>query len=438
MAVESPPTASGLPVLGKTLDYMRGHLDFLDDVYAECGDIALVKVAAVGTYCIVSRPAYFRQVLVDDGDAFVKTDDFDVLSGTGVLAAEGEPWQRQRRILTEFFYPERIRSYADDIVALTERRVDRWEPGATVSIRDRMTPLTLDVLFKVLFDYELAVGGDEALRGAVSDLTIPFNDHVWALPDWVPLLSRRRYRRACDVLEREARRVLAEREGRGSGDGDDLLSTLAAVRAQQDAALSDREIVDNLRTLFFAGHDTTANLVTCALHQLGQYPGVRERFHAELDDVLGDERPTLATLADLEVTERVVNETLRRYPSVNLSPRRAARDVEIGGYHVPEGMRVHLSIWNLHRHEEFWDDPDAWRPSRWVDTSPEEQGYAFLPFLAGPHSCLGEELARLEATAVLATIGQRYWFDPVTELTLENAGTARPVDAAPARLVARS
>lgn len=436
MAAEPPPTATGLPVLGNTLDYMQGHLDFLDEVYEECGDIALVNVAAVGTYCIVSRPEYFRQVLVDDSDAFVKTDDFDALSGKGVLAAEGETWKRQRRVLTEFFYPERIQSYTDDIVSLTERRVDRWQPGQDVSIRGEITPLTLDVLFKVLFDYELAVGGDEELRGAVSDLTIPFKDHVWALPEWVPLLSRRRYRRACDVLEAEARRVLAEREARGAGD--DLLSTLVAVRAERDAALSDREIVDNLRTLFFAGHDTTANLITCALHQLGQHPQARERFHDELDDVLGGERPNLATVEELEVTERVVNETLRRYPSVNLLPRRAARDVEVGGYHVPEGMRVHLSVWNLHRHEEFWDEPDAWRPSRWENTSPEEKGYTFLPFLAGPHSCLGKGLATLEAKAVLATIGQRYWFDPATELELENAGTARPTDGAPARLVARN
>lgn len=85
-------------MIGKTLDYMQGRLDFLDGVYEECGDIVLVKVAAVGTYCIVSRPEYFRQALIDDTDAFVKTDDFDVLSGEGALAAEGETWKRPRHV----------------------------------------------------------------------------------------------------------------------------------------------------------------------------------------------------------------------------------------------------------------------------------------------------------------------------------------------------
>lgn len=439
MATQLPPQASGLPLVGKTFTYMHaGHLDFLDAVFEECGDIATVKVAAVGEYCLLSRPAYFEQVLIEENDAFEKTDDFDVLSGNGVLAVEGETWKRQRQVLTEFFYPRRVESYATDMATLAERRLNHWEPGDELLLYDEARALTLDILFKTLFDYELELGGDEELRWAVRRLNLPMKDHVWALPDWVPLLAWRRYHKACEILEQQAHRFLKEREARDEL-GDDLLSTLVRVRADREATLTDQEIIDNLRTLFFAGHDTTANLIACALHQLGSHPEVRARFHDELDAVLDGEPPSVETVDELEVADRVINETLRRYPSVNLLPRRTVRDVEIGGYHVPEGMRVHLSLWNLHRHPEFWTKPNAWRPSRWETTTREEKEatYTFLPFLAGPHSCLGKTLARLEAKIVLATIGQHYWFDPQSELELENAGTARPHDKGPARIVAR-
>ncbi len=439
MGTREPPRASGLPFVGKTFTYMRdGHLDFLDAVNEECGDIATVKVSAVGTYCILSRPAYFEQVLIEENDSFEKTDDFDVLSGEGVLAVEGDTWRRQRQVLTEFFYPRRMESFATDMARLTERRRDRWEPGEELSLYDSARELTLDILFKTLFDYELELGGDEELRWAAGNLNVLMKDHVWALPDWVPLPARRRYREACEILDAQARHLLDEREER-QDLGDDLLSTLVRVRAERDSALTDQEVYDNLRTLFFAGHDTTANLIACALHQLGAHPEVRTQFHEELDSVLGGEVPSPDTVGELEVTDRILDETLRRYPSVNLLPRRATRDTTIGGYLVPEGMRVHLSLWNLHRHPEFWEEPAAWQPSRWETTTPDErqEDFTFLPFLAGPHSCLGRPLAMLEAKIVLATLGQQYWFDPHSELELENAGTARPHDRAPATAIAR-
>ncbi|MFB6118041.1 cytochrome P450 [Halosegnis sp.] len=430
--MSAPPAHPKTPVIGHTVDVIQDLLGFHDEVAAETGDLARVDVLGVGEYCIAAHPDHFEQILVTDPESFAKTVDFEIAFGQSVLTTEGETWRRQREDLEEFFYPGKIRSYADDMVGFTERRLDTWTPGETLSLYEEMRHLTLENLFGTLFDRPLRIGADEQLRQAADDLNLWFKASSYALPRWVPTPARRRFHEAVDVLETEARRLIREREQ--ADGGDDLLSTLVALREQGASGMTDDEIVDQLVTMIFAGHDTTAFALTAALHQLGTHPDVRERFHAELADVLDGARPTLADVGDLTVTANVVNETLRRYPSLFTIPRKTTRPVELGGYQLPADTRIHLSFWRAHRDERFWDDPDAWRPARWTTTSPREQGHSFVPFGAGRRACIGRRFARLEATLVLATIGQRYRLDPKGPLVLEPEMTMSAGEGALARV----
>lgn len=435
--MSAPPAHPGIPVLGQTIDVMRDLLALHDEVVVETGDLARVTALGVGEYCIAAHPDHFEQILVTDTDAFAKTVDFEIAFGQSVLTTEGDTWQRQRADLEEFFYPAKIRSYVDDMVRFTERRIDRWSPGETLLLYEEMRHLTLENLFGTLFDRPLAIGEDERLRRAADDLDLWFKSTSYALPRWVPTPARRRFREAVDVLEAEARRLLRDREGVDGGDSDDRLSTLVALRDRGESEITDDEIVDQLVTMIFAGHDTTAFAVTAALHQLGTHPAVREEFHAELADVLDDAQPTLANIGDLTVTKHVINETLRRYPSLFTIPRKTTRPIDLGGYRLPADMRIHLSFWSVHRDERFWDTPGEWRPTRWESTSPREQGHSFVPFGAGHRACIGRRFASLEATLVLATIGQRYHLEPTGSLMLEPAMTMGVKDGAPVQVRTR-
>lgn len=435
--MRSPPSPSGLPVLGHTVDVMRDQLGFYDEAASEHGDVITLDILGIDDYCLVAHPDHFERILATERDSFAKTEDFEVAFGDSVLTNEGERWKRQRENLDEFFYPQRIRSYADEMVTFTERRIGRWEEGTTVSLRHELKQLTLENLFGTLFDRPLEIGSNQHLRAAADDLNLWFKSTSYALPRWVPTPARRRFREAIDVLESEAEAMLDERKREG-GDGDDLLSTLVRLRAENDAALSDDEIVDQIVTLIFAGHDTTAFLLVAALHQLSSTPSVRERFHEELDDVLGDRTPELGDVGELTVTRNIINETLRRYPSLFTIPRKTTRAVDLGEYRVPADTRVHLSVWRVHRDERFWDDPHRWHPARWQEMSPRDKGYAFIPFGAGPRACLGRRFARLEATLVLATIGQRYELEPERPLELTAEMTTQPAHRVPARVQTRT
>ncbi|WP_135362906.1 cytochrome P450 [Halosimplex halophilum] len=444
-AGDGPPSPPGLPVVGHTHRYARDPFAFVDWATDRAGDCLLARVLGEGDLCVLAHPDHVERALVTDRDAFAKGEVFTVAFGQNLLSVEGDQWERQHDAVREFFYPGKVRGYAEEMAALTERRVDRWADGDRVSLHDELRALALENLFATLFDRRLDLDGDEEIRRAASDLNLWFKPTSWALPEWVPTPARRRFARARETLDAEARRLLAEREAAVAADdesvGEDLLSTLVALRERGDAELSDAEIADQVAGFIFAGHDTTALAMTYALHLLGTHPEARERFHAELDDVLGTgpdaDRPSFDDLRDLDVTERVFLETLRLYPPVHTIPRVTARDVSVDGYRVPEGTTTHLSVVSIHRDERFYDDPGAFRPSRWRDADPQSKGYAFVPFGAGPRDCIGRRFAALEARLALATIGRRYRLEPLADLELDPQMTTQPADGVPARVAER-
>lgn len=433
MSTRRPPAPDNPPVLRETVPFMTDPLETACAVREECGPVARLSALGLGEFYTVASPDGFEQVLVEDRDAFRKSEGFRLQFGESVLSTEGEQWEHQREALEEFFYPAKIRSYVDRMVELTERRVDRWTAGERLALHREMSDAALENFFGTVFDRPLDPDGDATLRRAASDLNLCFKPTSFVLPNWVPTPARRRFFDAVETLEDEARRLLRERERAHERDeaGEDLLSTLVERREDRDADLSDREIVDQVLALTFAGHDTTALLLTYALHQLGRHDAVRDRFYDELDAVLGGDRPTLSDVRELAVTRRVIDETLRAFPPIHTVPRETTRAVTVDGYRLAPDTRTHLSVWALHRDPRHWAAPDEWRPARWRDTSPGEAGFAFAPFGAGPRACLGRRFARLEATLVLATVGRRYRLDPAGGLSLDPMSTLQPADGVP-------
>jgi len=426
---DTPPSPSGYPVVGHTPDYVSDPFGFIDRATAEAGNLFHASILGVGDLYVLAHPDHLERFLVRDRDALTKSEGFTVAFGEGVLSSTGEAWERQREALDSFFYPAKIRSYADEMVTGTVERTERWTEGDRLSLSTQLRSLALENIMRTLFDRPLDLDGDQRLRRAANDLNAWFEPSSWALPRWVPTPARRRFKRGRATLRAEAERLIEER--RNGEPGEDLLSALVEMQENSDSALSDAEIVDQVQTMLFAGHDTTGLAMTYALYHLGRDDGLRERFHEELDAVLGDRDPTLSDVGDLDVTGRIVDESIRLYPPVHTIPRETTRPVEVNGYRIPADATVHLSLYAIHRDERFYDDPTAFRPARWCEESAQSRGYAFAPFGAGPRICIGRRFALLEATLVLATIGQRFELDPQEQLALDPAMTTQPAGDVP-------
>ena len=410
-----PPTPKGHPLIGHTIDFAQGPFDFVDRALEECGDVYRMKLPGSQVFAL-AHPDYFKQALVTEIDAFGKTDDFQTAFADGVLASEGDQWRRQRGVLQSFFTRRQVAEYSDSMVATTQRRLETWRHREIRDMETEMQNLTLEVLFATLFGRKLQPGEGDDLRAAADGLNSWFAPTSWLLPNWVPTLSRRNFKNSKERLRTEIRELLAER---GSSDSIDthhsetLLSKLKEAREATDGnQLSQKEVEGVMITMIFAGYETTASALAFAWYSLATHPEIQDAFHEELDSVLDGDAPTHADIENLTFTRRIVKETMRLYPSVHTIPRQTTRAVEVNGYELPADEEVHLSIFAVHRDERFYDDPESFRPDRWeADLEDQLPEYAYMPFGGGRRACIGREFALLEATLVLATIGQEWEFE---------------------------
>jgi pentalenene oxygenase len=229
--------------------------------------------------------------------------------------------------------------------------------------------------------------------------------------DRVPTPANRRYRRAQERLRAIVAGLVAEHRSRET-DHDDLLSGLLA--SYDPDGLSEDEIHDQVLTFLLAGTETTANVVSWALHLVAEHPDIERRLRAEAAEVIGDGEITVADLARLAVCRQVVLETMRLYPPVPFLTRLTTEDTELGGHPIPAGTTIAYSPYAVQRRAAHFPDPDDFRPERWADHADplRPPRGAFLAFGGGARRCVGDMLAMAEATLMVSTIVHRWSLRP--------------------------
>jgi cytochrome P450 len=417
MAAKTPPRLpNGFLGLGLGLA-LRLRLDVLGtvrDIGRRGHDLCWARLGPIRVY-FVNHPELIHEVLVTRGKSFRKvprqTEAFRRVEGEGLVVSEGDFWLRQRRLVQPAFNPRRFSSYGDITVEQTHRLLDGWAGGGPIAVAEAMTHLTMAIIARALFGVDvsgqarrlgdaLAVVG-EALRYEFTTVLLP--------PEWLPLPITLRKRRALRVLDEFVRRTIVERRASGADRGDLLSMLLLAVDEEGSGGMTDKQVRDEALTLFYAGHDSSAAALAWTWYNLARHPEVEARLLAEVEAVLGGRPPRYEDVARLPYAERVIKETLRLYPpAAALFARLALEDVEVGGYLIPRGAWVHIFPWMTHRDPRFFDDPEQFDPDRFAPGRAERiPPYAWLPFGAGPHVCIGQGFALMEMVLILATVVQR-------------------------------
>ena len=251
----------------------------------------------------------------------------------------------------------------------------------------------------------------------------------------------RKLKSALSVLERRVARMIAERrdDAATTRTRRDLLTLLLSARDEDGSGMSDRQVRDEVLTLFVAGHETTANALAWSLTLLAQHPEIYARVRAEVD-ALG-RVPTSADLPKLALCLRVFKEAMRLYPPVYMFGRVAIADVDVGPYRLPRGTIVLACPWALHRRPDEYPHPERFDPERWL---PEEEAKrpktSFLPFSAGPRTCIGNYFALMEGPLVLATLLHHADFSLASTRPIEPepSATLRPKNGVPMTITRRT
>ena len=399
---------------GNLSEYVPDQLGFLTRTAREYGDVARLRFLNV-PLCLLSHPDHVEYVLVKNNRNFIK--DRAERSGLrflgqGLLTSERDYWRRQRRLAQPAFHRKRISAYGRTMVESAGRMLDRsWRDGGTREVQGDMSRLTLEIVSNTLFGAAITENLEEEVGDALGVVMGRFTGGIlFKVPERIPTPANLRFRRAVRRLEEIIYGIIRERRGAPDEDAGDLLSMLLAARDEGSGeGMTDRQLRDEVLTIFLAGHETTALNLSWTWHLLAGHPKVEEKLHEELRETLKGRAPTMEDLPGLRYADAVIKESTRLYPPVWGFGREALQDCEIGGFHVPKGTQVVMSQWVMHRDERFFGSPETFRPERWIDGSTDGlPKYAYFPFGGGPRLCIGQSFAKMEAVLLLSTIAERF------------------------------
>ena len=399
-----PGSALGLAVaFARDLKGAVGRLD------AVGGDLVVTGGRLPGV-ALARHPDVVREVLVDRNDDLTKARGLRLarrVLGDGLLTSEPPVHTRQRRLVLPGFHHRRLREYGATMVRLTERETAGWRDGVSLDGTEAMSRLALAVAGETLFGADVLSDAGRVTR-AVHDAMAAFDGAQFPFADrltWLPTRANRTSGKARAVLDDVVYGLVRQRRA-ASGARADLLSMLLDARDEETGgAMSDREVRDEAMTLLLAGHETTAVALGWTWALLAQHPGAEAALWDEVDALGGP--PTFDDLPRLAYARAAFAEAMRLYPPAWAVGRQAARDTTLAGRPVRRFTTVLFSPLGVHRDPRFWDDPDAFRPERFVGRS-DRHKFAYVPFSAGRRGCIGEQFAWTEGTLIVAAVARQW------------------------------
>lgn len=423
-----------------TLAFQKAPLDYIGSLFDAHGDVTTFRLL-MNKIVVLRHPHHIRHILQ------VKAANYDRdcvfykqarnLFGRGLATVEGgSEWRNMRRLMQPSFHYQRVATMAEHMVGVINARMDRWSDmnGQVVDAGAEMVGLTLRVVGRALFALE-----DEAIIDRFHKAIETVDQELTAytqfplLPLTVPTAGHRRFWAAHTIIEEIIDYMITEHLTDQVDRGDLLSLLIQAVDEDTGARLTDEQLRDQVFVMLFAGHETGAHVLTWVMYRLGLHPEVQQRVRQEIDHELDGRSPTLADCSKLVYTQSVIDEAQRMYPQQWQGWRHAVEDDEIGGFRIPAGTDIFYSPYHVHRHPEFWDSPEEFRPERFSpDEVVRQDRSAYLPFGSGPHKCIGNQFALTEMMLVVASMMQRFQIElespePIAAKPMVTLGPESPI-----------
>lgn len=397
-----PPTLRDSSPVANGVALTRDPLAFFVRLSREAGDFAHY-ILSDGLVYFVNDPRLVREVLLLFEADFAKwafNDSFRLVFGTGLIGSIGELHRRMRKVAHPPLQPSVVPRYANIIVDLAHKQLSTWRAGE-IDVSLHMSQLTLNAVATALFSMSLGQRVD-MIREATSTM-MRLSTKLGGAPQDVGAFDH-----ANESVSLIAQQIHDEGAARPNDTGDLLSLLIAAERA---GIMSGAQLRQEIRTFLLAGHATTAQSIACAFWLLARNPDAQAKLQNEIDSVVGQATPSLEHVPRLKYCEAVFLEVLRLYPPVWVFGREALNDVTLDGITIKEGQELVICTWLLHRNEQFFPEPEKFRPERWLDDLRARLPRGtYLPFSTGARNCIGEHFAMLEATLVLASALQKWTF----------------------------
>jgi len=399
-----------------------------------------------GHIYMVNQPDLVQRIMVSEYENFPKHplqgEILSPLLGESLFTTNGAQWKKQREMLKPSFEMVRIQhvfGLMNDAASDMMKRLER-EEGREMDIDSEMTYVTADIIFRTILSVRL--DSDEARK--IFDAFVLFQEEspktalltMYRLPRWLRWGPAERRRQSAGAAIRAAIEAVvrprydAVTRGEEGNYQDILSSMLPMIDPDTGKRFALNEIVDQISMLFLAGHETSASALTWSIYLLSLAPEVQEKAHAEAQEVFDKEGVSVSSVKSLSLVRDVFREALRLYPPVGFFPRECTVATAMRDKHLKAGAMMLVSPWLIHRHREYWENPNGFDPERFSQKDRMKMPLKdiYMPFGMGPRICIGASFALQEAALILATVLKTY------KVTLAKGFEPRPV----ARLTIRS
>jgi cytochrome P450 len=459
---------------GKLLrQFIHDPINTLSDIAREYGDISYFRLGREYVY-LINNPYHIEKVLIYDHRNFKKGKRLQTAKavlGEGLVTSEGEFHNRQRRLIQPIFHPKQIITYSNIMTYYATRVRDGWNDGDTVDISEEMMRLTLGIICKSVLNYDIEAEAQEVGKAltTVRKYSKRLQSPIGHVLDKIPVLPAvRGARKAKNELDSLMYQMIADRRrqeqgnnNNGKSSDNDLLSRLMqahdpdtpnnirTLSNNNEEKMPDRQVRDEVMTIFIAGHETTANALTWTFYLLSQNQDVETKLHDEINSVLGDSRdnniesriPSADDIPKLQYTEKVLRESMRLYPPVWTIGRHVEDDYPIGEYTIPAGSSILMSQYVMHHNPRYYEEPERFNPDRWTEEFKTHlPRFCYFPFGGGIRGCIGEPFAWMEGVLIIATIAQKWTMRllPSQRIKLDPAITLRPKYGMKMKLIQRT
>ena len=404
-------------------------------------DIFVLRAKTLNVaYAWITGPELIEEILIRRAGALnksrVEKQVFDRSVGDSVLTADGARWRWQRRVLAPLFRHQEIIAYVPRMSQAAEQHIAVWQasgPGLR-NVEEDMTQATLAVIMRSMLgnsDAGVATRIMAATEAYLSKASWEAAYAILRMPNWVPHPGTRRMIRSARTLRSIMADLIAERRAIGGVD-DDLLGRLLAARdPETDEPMHEEGLINNVSTLLLAGHETTAKALTWTLYLLARAPEWQQAVREEVSRVAGGNQICAEHIDQLQITTRVLKETMRLYPPAPVVARVNTEFIRAGDENLPVGSNLVFPVYAIHRHRKYWQDPDRFDPNRFLPENEKRIPRAqYMPFGAGPRICIGQAFAMIEAVTLLASFIRAAEFnwdgnhkpEPISRITLRPAG----------------
>jgi cytochrome P450 len=415
------PLVSRLEVIKNSKRILKNPLPFHRENFEKFGDLFRVPVVSSGEVVFTRNPIIIKHVLQKQHKNYQKstlqTVDLAKYIGNGILTSNGEHWRTHRRMVQPAFHKKKLHNLMGTIRSAINIELKNISENVSLDVYPLMSNLAFQVVAKSLFsseDIHLKMQQLQHItelnqRMLIKEMRQPY------LKWWFNLNGSIKKHLQLAEEGQELLSELIESRRISNDEKDDLLDMLLQARYEDGKAMSQKQLIDEVLILFTAGHETTANALSFLFFLLAKNPQVQEKAYQEITSVNLESEDILPEILKLKYVQQCIEETLRLYPPAYIIDRVAIGDDEIDDLKISKDTMVLMSIYELHRYEKFWDQPNEFNPERFATLDKKEYQDYYYPFGAGPRMCVGNNFAMYEMIIAVNEVLNKYKI--TTELT---------------------